>query len=372
MSKRRRLVALLGVLAALAVICLGLSACGSDSSSSSSPTESESESESSSSETGGESEGESHTLALFGLAAENSFTQSVYKAVQSKAEEMNASVQFFDGKFEGPLQVSQMQDAITSGKFDGFLVMPNDPAAAVAPAEQAIAKGIKTVALEFPIGTNPTDPKPQIEGLTATLIEDDITGAEVTAEAVNEMCKGIDPCKVGMLWGSRAAPWEAVKKQPFEEGIEPNVEVVAEADAGFLQGPGEKATAAFIQSNPDMNVLATLGGDQMMIGGQRALEAAGKEIGIGDRPEGDVALIGFGASKDGVEAVENEEWYSTYVNVPETMGEKATELLIKELNGETLKENERSYFQTDLSPIGDNFNLKVHEEFPEFKAQWEG
>jgi ribose transport system substrate-binding protein len=355
----------LGILGIIAVLSFAIVACGDDGGN-----------DTTASGSGGSGtvsdEGESFSLAYFGVSSENSYTQYMYKAAEQKAEEMGASIEFFDGKFDGATQLAQIQDATTSGRFDGFLVMPNDPSGIVPVVEQAIADSIKVAALQFPIGSDPIDPMPQVEGLTTSVIEDVIRGAEVTAEGVNAMCEGLDPCEVGLLWGAREIGWEAAKEKPFEETIEPNVDVVAEADGGFLQGPGEKATAAFLQSHPDLDVLASPSGDQMILGGQRAIEAADIQVGIGGRPDDAIALIGYGASKAGVERIDGEQWYQSYVLVPESMGEKAVELLVDELNGETLDQADRGIVQTEISPVGDNVTLEVLKEHPGFKGQWEG
>ena len=357
LSARRVVVASTAVMVA---ICI--SACGSDSSSSSS---------SSSESSGTASATEEHKLAFFGASAENIYTQYMYKAAVKKAEELGSSLEFFDGKFDGAAQIAQMQDAITSGRFDGFVAMPNDGAGIVPVAEQAIGDGIKVAAVQFPIGPDSTDAQPQIEGLTTSVIEDVVQGAEVTAESINAVCKGIDPCKVGVLWGGRAIPFEAAKQKPFKEALDPTVEVVAEADAEFLEGPGEKEAAAMLQANPDINVIASPSGDEMILGAERAIEAAGGEIGTLDRPDGAIALVGYGAATAGVEHVRSGRWYSTYALLPATMGEKVVELLIAELNGEELPADERGVVQNEISPIGSNVTSQVLKEFPDFKGEWE-
>lgn len=365
MRRSKRITRGVAILGLIAVLGLTVAACGG----SDDTTASTSGGGDSSSAT---DDSQPVSLAYFGLASENAYTQFMYKAAQRKAEEMGASIEFFDGKFDGATQLAQIQDATTSGRFDGFLIMPNDTSGVIPAVEQAIAKEIKVAALQFPIGADPIDPAPQVEGVTTSVIEDVVRGAEVTAEGINAMCEGIDPCKVGILWGGRSISWEAAKQKPLKATLDPNVQIVAEADGEFLQGPSEKAAAAFLQSNSDLDVLASPSGDQMILGGERAVEAAGIPVGLADRPDDAIALVGYGASKAGVEKVEGEQWYQTYALVPESMGEKGTELLIEELRGKTLAEDERGIVQTEISPVGDNITLKVLEENPDFEAQWEG
>ena len=323
-------------------------------------------------DSGGGSGKETVEIAFFGLAAENAYTQYMFRAAEDEAKKLDANLQFFDGKFEGPAQVTQMQDAITSGRYQGFIVMPNDQSGIVPVVEQALAEGIKVAALQFPIGSDPTDEEPQVKGVTTSVIEDVVRGAEITAEGINAMCEGRDPCEVGILWGDRTVTWEVAKQKPLEEALDPNVRIVAQADAGFLQGPGEKATADMLEAHPELDVLATPSGDQMTTGGQRAIEAENKPIGLGDRPDDAIAIVGYGASKTGVERVRNKDWYQTYALVPQTMSREALRVLVEEVRGTRPKPSRRGIVQTEISPVGDNITLGVLKENPDWKAEWEG
>lgn len=335
--------------------------CGSDDSSSSG----------SSSDSGSGAE-EKVNIAFFGLAAENAYTQFMFEAAKDQAAKMNAEVQFFDGKFEGPTQANQMQDAITSGRFQGFVVMPNDQPGIVPVVEQALAEDIKVAALQFPIGKDPTEADPEVDGVSTQVIEDVIRGAEVTAEGINAMCVDRDPCEVGVLWGARSVSWEAAKEKPLKDALDPNVKIVAEADAGFLQGPGEKATADMLEANPGLDVLATSSGDQMTTGGQRAIEAKGKTIGLADRPNDAIAIIGYGSSETAVQRVQDGVWYQTYALVPATMAMEATKILIDDARGKAPSQEQRGIVQTEISPVGDNITVEVLKENPDWKAEWEG
>lgn len=319
----------------------------------------------------GASEGERVRIAFFGLASENAYTQYAYKGAEQEAKQQNAELSFFDGKLDGPTQIKQIQDAITSGRYDGFVIMPNDQSGVVPVVEQAIGQGIGVTALQFPIGSDPTTAKPQVEGLVGSVIEDVIAGARITGEGINAMCKDRTPCKVGILWGSRKVTWDGpAKRDTLRKTLDPNVEIVAESDGGFLQAPGERATADMLQAHPDLDVLATPSGDQMTLGGERAIKAAKKQIGLADRPKGAVAIIGYGAAGAGVEKVRAGEWYQSYALVPQTMARRAIEITAAAARGSD--EKGIAVVQTEISPIGDNVTRKVLDEHPDFKAEWEG
>src|SRR6266536_3700432 len=56
-------------------------------------------------------------IAFFGFAAANSFAQATWKGVQDTAKKHGVQAKFFDPNFDAQKQVSQIQDAITSGDY---------------------------------------------------------------------------------------------------------------------------------------------------------------------------------------------------------------------------------------------------------------
>jgi ABC-type sugar transport system substrate-binding protein len=154
------------------------------------------------------------------------------------------------------------------------------------------------------------------------------------------------------------------------DALDDNVEIVAEADANFLQPDGEKATADMLQANSGLDVLATPSGDQMTLGGERAIKAAGKKTGLADRPDDAIAIVGYGAAGAGVEKVRNGDWYSTYALVPASMSEALLKYTLQGIRGEEVETD--GIGQIEISPIGDNITKKILEENPDFKAEWEG
>src|SRR5579871_2056053 len=77
------------------------------------------------------SNGKVKSIAFFGFAAANSFAQATWKGVQQMAKDCGASAKFFDPNFNAQTQVSQIQDAITTGQYQLFVVQANDGNAVV-------------------------------------------------------------------------------------------------------------------------------------------------------------------------------------------------------------------------------------------------
>lgn len=312
--------------------------------------------------------GKKARIAFFGMAADSTYIQSMYEQAKADAPGLNAEIQFFDAKWDGATQAKQVQDAITSGRFDGLIIMPTDAPGILPIAKRAIDKGIVVSALEYPLGSDPASTAPQLEGLTTQVIEDVIVGAKTVAEQTNRACEKYDPCKVGMLWGSRKLPTDAVKVPVFKDELDDRVKLVAEADAQYISTAGEKVASDFLQAHPDLNVLVSVG-DPMAIGAQRAVERAGKKL--GNEP-GAVTIVGYGATDKGVAAVRDGKWLATYALVPQDMASKVMELTVKGIRGEQIPEDQRSIVQIDLNPIGTVVTKETLEEHPDFSGQYTG
>ena len=65
-------------------------------------------------------------IAFFAASSQNGFNQAVYEGVEAKAKEMGATSKMFNGEFNAVVQAQQIEDAIASKEFDGFVVLPND------------------------------------------------------------------------------------------------------------------------------------------------------------------------------------------------------------------------------------------------------
>lgn len=124
-----------------ALMATGAAACGSDD-------------EGGSTSSGGSGGGKKvENIAFFGFASANSFAQATYAGIKEQAAKSGVKVKFFDPNFDAATQVSQIQNAITTGKYQAFIVQANDGNAVVPPIREAINEGIAVVGEFTPVGT---------------------------------------------------------------------------------------------------------------------------------------------------------------------------------------------------------------------------
>ncbi|GEB14724.1 sugar ABC transporter substrate-binding protein [Pimelobacter simplex] len=65
-------------------------------------------------------------IAYFSAGTSNSYLQAAIDEAKKTADEIGADLDVFDGAFDAQVQFDQMQQALTSGKYNAFVVEPND------------------------------------------------------------------------------------------------------------------------------------------------------------------------------------------------------------------------------------------------------
>lgn len=305
-------------------------------------------------------------IAYFGLAAANSFTQYSLKAGKDEAKKVGATLEFFDGEFNPTKQAQQVTDATASGKYDGYIIAPNDSAGIVPAARKAMSKGIEVAAFHFFLGSDMTSNT--VEGLTSSAVEDVIKGAQASAEGIIEACEGIDPCEVGLLWGIRAAPWDAAKEKPLKDALaeHPNIKIIGEGDGGFLAAGGQKLAADFLSAHPNLNVLAAFS-DQELRGAERSVTRAGRSFGTGD---GDVRMVGYGGTQHAIKQIRARKWMQTFVITPDSGLRLLVNQVSDAVRGKTVTRD--LTWDHELSPVGGKVTKEILDANPEFIGEWDG
>src|SRR3712207_6262073 len=320
--------------AAAVLMAITLGACGSDDEEAAAPAGGG----------GGETAKEVKKIAFFGFAGANSFAQATLAGIKEQAQKEGVQVEFFDPNFDSAKQVSQIQNAITKGAFQAFIVQANDGNAVVPPIREAIEEGVTVVGEFTPIGTKYDTIEPQVDGLIF-VGEPPTENGTALGELGVQACEGIDPCQVAYLEGFKALPLDNARtdavKKALAEGE--NVELVASVEGGYTQATGLKAAQNVLQAHPDVDVM--IGSSQAIAGAEQAVKDANAEV----------ELIGNGGSRQAVKAVKEGRWFATYVSAEKSAGAKAAELAIQAARGEQVP---KSFDTRKLqNPLGTKENL---------------
>lgn len=298
-------------------------------------------------------QGKVKAIAFFGFAAANSFAQATWAGVQQTAKKNHVSAKFFDPNFNAQTQVSQIQDAITSGRYQAFIIQANDGNAVIPAIKQAIAAKIAVVAEFTPVGANYATIKPPVPGLTF-LGEAPVWNGQSLGKLGIQACAGLNPCNVAYLEGFKSLPLDNARTAAVKATLATasNVKLAADVEGGYTQASGLKAAQDVLQAHPDINVM--IGSAQAIEGAEQAVKTAGKE--------GKIKLIGNGGSCQAIAGVRSGRWFATYIIAEKSSGAKAAQFAIDKANGKTVPV---SYDSRKLqNPIGTKQNLGT------FKAQY--
>ncbi|MFW6695103.1 sugar ABC transporter substrate-binding protein [Streptomyces sp. MAR4 CNX-425] len=294
-------------------------------------------------------------VAFFGFTKANSFTVATFDGVKEQAEKEGTEAEFFDAEFDAQTQVKQMQDAITSQRFDVFVVQAVDGASVVPAVRSAIREDISVVVQFTPVGTAYDTPEPQVDG-AISLVDVPVENGRRLGELGTGACEarggsgGAEPCQVAYLEGLKALPLDNARTEAVVETLKSGsgIEVVARVEGGYTRESGRTAMQDVLQAHPGVDVV--IGSSQAVLGAEKA--ADGK----------DITYVGNGASRQAVSAVKEGRWYGIPYLPVTTSGAKAVELGMAHARGEDVPaatdmaslaaEKEGVYTKKEITSLG--------------------
>jgi ribose transport system substrate-binding protein len=288
-----------------------LAACGSSSSSSASSGSNAAATASSTSSTAtGSSSGKHVSIAYMSFAVANTYDAPMLAAAKAVAAADNATVKVFDANNNPTTQFSQLQDAITSGSYQGIITQPITSTNLIPLVQQAVSKGIKVVNIDQILGPKLDTFQKQVKGLSGNVTFVPTELGNKFGSLVVQACKAnnLNPCNVGYLYDIKASALDVALRSGFNQAIaaDPSVKIVAEGQDFFTPAQGLKAVQDMLQSNSSINLIA--GSDQGIEGAQQANTSK------------KVVLVGYGGSAAGIAGVKSGKWFGTVQQTPATEG----------------------------------------------------
>ncbi|HET6509090.1 MAG TPA: sugar ABC transporter substrate-binding protein [Baekduia sp.] len=301
-------------------------------------------------------------IAYFVAAAANPFWAKTTAALQEVAKARNATVKVFDGGFDPAKQQSQMQDALTSGRYDAFVVVPVANTNLIPIAAQAKAKKVPVVVTgDFPLGPRFDTVEPQVPGVVGVAMTPPQSITDAVVEGVLQACKGIDPCEIAQISGGFKLPVEANIYKSLQAGVAkiPGGKIVAREEGGYLVDPARTAMQNILTAHPAVDVVMTTS-DAMAAGAETAIKQGGKL--------GKIKLNGDAGSQEGVAAVRDGRWFMTALQLPYDNGLYAGDLALRAARGQTIDDTSIDTIQkSGLEIVGTKVSLA---KTPDFSGQW--
>lgn len=337
---------------------VGVAACGQD--------------EESGGSTAGGASAESKKVRVAYLVATEAagYPQGMLKAARAAASGQNVELEVFDAQFNPQKQVSQCQDAIASGSFDGLIALPAASPPMIACAAQAKAKEIPLVATNTPIGDDLGSETSDVPGVTSQVLipaerafgtgPDDGAG-----QLLPSLCEQVEgKCKIAFILGVRALALTQVADANVKKIVDanPDMELVGTCEGGYQRAGGLKCMQDVLQKDKDVNVLLSLS-DDMAIGAEGAMKKAGKT------PGEDVFVGTQGGSVQGIENIRSGRWFGSILSLAEPEGRIPVELVAKAARGEQVEPYVNPNEATGAPLVLDQGNK---DEYPALQGQFEG
>lgn len=303
-------------------------------------------------------------VAFFAASSANGFSQAVWQGIQSEAAKVGAHATLYDGQFSSSVQLTQVEDATTSGKFNGFAIVANDTVGIASAIQSAWTTAkIPTVTTLFPIGPNLASLDPQVPGIIGTIARPPADGAKLQADSVVSYCQTKNPCRVVILIGQLQYPFDKLRYDTYVSVLKPhsNIQVVAMGSGNYDRNTSLKAMQDILQAHPQIDAVLS-NADQQTEGAVLALQSAGID------PKS-IYLTGAGATEAGIAAVRAGTWTNDLADYPFSMGTNAVDVLVKYLQGNTAPVviNEDTFYP--FSPLVTPDILKAN---PTFIGEWKG
>lgn len=299
------------------------------------------------------------SIALFNPLGNNEYITAAENGVRSIIEAAGGTVQAFDAGFDPAEQLNQIQDAITAGEFDAFIIYSVDGVGVTVGVDAAAEAGIPVISLDAPINADRQTLVPY-HNVAGQIARTGLGDGKYIGDAIVAACVDVDPCKVAFLIGFEGFPLDLDRLAAVEAIIAdyPNISIVATQAASYTAEGGNDVTADILQANPDISVIASVG-DQMIVGAELAAEDAGIE---------GIKYIGQGGSQDGYRAVTEGRWFATVANIPYTNGQIAAQMALQALDGTLIIRSVDMYNQAPPFPASGP--VITQENAAEFTPQW--
>jgi ribose transport system substrate-binding protein len=300
--------------------------------------------------------GKQLNVAYFSFAVQNSFDAAMLAAVRKEAAADNVKLTVFDGNNSSQTQYNDIQDAISTGTYSGFLIQPVDGTGLLPLVKTAIAKHIQVVALNQVLGPNLNTAAPQVSGLAGSVVFPAFRQGTLDGKLTEQACASlkVKTCEVGYVYQVKASGFDQAVHSGFASVIahDSKIKVVAEGQDLFTPSGGLTAAQTMLQAQPGINVF--VGSDQGMEGATKYIQSTRKKI----------LIIGQGGSTQGIANVKKGIWFADVMQEPDTQGDVALQDLVKALR--TGKQSGGLVVESRLPNSGD----VTKQNSSKFTGQW--
>jgi ribose transport system substrate-binding protein len=265
-------------------------------------------------------------IALFSAATNNEYLQAGIAGAQEAAEAAGAQIDVFDGKFDPQEQFNQLQQALTSGKYNAFVVEPNDGNLVCDfLTNDAAEAGVLVSVFNQPICDRATKPGDEVHQPGTITFVGGQTLDVYQAWIEEIISNNPDGAKVAVISGPDLNANTINLNTALETlAATPGFEIVANQKTDYSTPKAFEAAQAIMQANPDLDVIIS-NYSGMTQGVLQAADAAGKV--------GEIKIYDMGGNTWAVDAVKNGQIAQTVMFLPKQEGYDAVQAVVDFVNG---------------------------------------
>lgn len=289
------------------------------------------------------------------------------KGAQEEAAKLGVQLDAFDANNNPQLQSTQIQDAITSGKYKAFWVWGLDDVALTPVINQALAKGIKVACADYTWGTLTQqltlDSSPTCLTTVGQSIGAEATNLETTMNSACQKAVGAGHCNIAFLPGLSNYPSDTIRINAMTAYYKskPSYTFTVMPPGQYDQTQSQAVAQTFFTAHKNINVFATFG-DQMAQGTLTALKLVG-----GYTPGKNIEVIGYGGAKEIVQEVQSGTMYATLGLYPVSESLLGIQYLYDALKGQSVPNVVNIINPSTRPAIIDQAFLSSH---PNFAPDW--
>ncbi len=289
------------------------------------------------------------------------------KGAQEEAAKLGVDLDAFDADNNPTLQSTQIQDAITTGKYKAFWVWGLDDPALTPIIDKALSAGIKVACADYTWGSLQQQNTLSASKTCLTTVGQPI-GAEATnlEIAMNGACTkavGSGHCNIAFLPGLANYPTDTVRIDAMTAYYKSrsNYTFTVMPPGNYDETDSEGVAQTFFTANKNINVFATFG-DQMAAGAMTAMKIVG-----GYTPGKNIQIIGYGGAKEIVALVKSGSVYATLGLYPASESVLGIQYLYDALKGKSVPSVVDIINPSTRPAIIDQAYLNSH---PNFVPDW--
>jgi galactofuranose transport system substrate-binding protein len=264
-------------------------------------------------------------LGFAQVGAESGWRTANTKSIQDSAKAAGIELQFSDAQQKQENQIKSIRGYIQQ-KVDVIAFSPVVNTGWDPVLKEAKAAGIPVILTDRAVDSTDTS-------LYVTFIGSDfiVEGQRAADWLIKEYEGKTEPVNIVELQGSPGAAPAIDRKKGFGDAIaaNPNFKIIASQTGEFTRAKGKEVMTAFLQSNPDIDVLYAHN-DDMALGAIQAIEEAGKKPGV------DIKIISIDGVKDAFQAMADGK-INVVVECNPLLGPQLMELVQKVKAGETVE-----------------------------------